>query len=150
MLVGSAARVSLSAAMTSGAISSGVGAAQRSIAACVANRCGDDGARIEIELDAERRHRAHDVGEHNCRVERKALQRHQRDFGRELGVARERLEAVLLAELAVLGQVAAGLAHDPERPARHGFAADGFQQQLVVVAASGPQSLGVSLGCGSA
>ena len=133
VLFGNAARVSFSAAMTSGAISAGSGRRRRSIAA--ASRIGirDDGAGIEVELDAERRHRAHDVRKDDRRVERIALERHQRHLGRELRFAGELLEAVLLAELAVLGQIAPGLAHDPERPARHGLAANGFQQQLVVV-----------------
>ena len=72
-----------------------IGAAQALDGCRIANRIGDDGAGIEIELDAERGHRAHDVRKDDRRVERIALERHQRDFGRELRIARELLEAVL-------------------------------------------------------
>ena len=113
----------------------------------VANRLRDHGARREVELDAEGGQRAHDVGEHDRRVEREALERHQRDLGRERGVARERLEAVLLAERAVFGEISTGLAHDPERPARHGLAPDRLHQQSVACAAHSPVP---SVSCGSA
>ena len=114
----------------------GIGRAQALDGLRIADRVRDDGARIEVELDAERRHRAHDVGKDNGGVERIALHRHQRHFGRELGVSGQVLEAVLRTKLAVLGQVAAGLAHDPERSPRHRLATDGFEQEFFVGAHS--------------
>ena len=57
---------------------------------------------------------------------------------------REKHSFKALAELAVLGEVPAGLAHDPERPARRGLTPDRLQQQSVSCAAHSP-----SVNCGS-
>ena len=105
-------------------------------------RRGPDGLRhhrtgVEVEVEAEGGDRAHDVGEHDRRVEGKAAERLQGDLGRELRLARELLEAVAPAELPVLGEVAAGLAHDPERPARYRLARNGAREEAVA-GRSGP------------
>ena len=55
------------------------------------------------------------VREQDRGIEVEALEWHQRDLGAEVGVGQELGKAVLLAELAVLGQYAAGLAHQPYR-----------------------------------
>src|SRR5207302_3481165 len=49
----------------------------------------------------------------------------------ELGRAAHGEEVVLLAQRPVLGQVAARLAHDPERRAVHGLAAAGREEAVV-------------------
>ena len=85
--------------------------------------------RLEVEVDAEGRNRAHDVGEHDRRVEGKAPERLQGDLGRELRLARELLEAVALAKRPVFGEIAAGLTHDPKRPARDRLARDGALEE---------------------
>ena len=59
----------------------------------------------------------HDVGEHHRRVDAVAADRLERHLGAELGLPADLEEAVALADLAVLGQRAAGLAHEPDRRA---------------------------------
>jgi hypothetical protein len=89
-------------------------------------RLGDDGSRIEVELDADRSQRAHDVGKDDRGIEWKPPDRHQRDLGRELGVASKVLEAMGLAETTILREVASGLAHDPCRSSHGGSPGYGF------------------------
>ena len=53
---------------------------------------------------------------------RHPAQRLQRDLGGLLGGAARLEDVAIAAQLAVLGQVAAGLAHEPHRRAIHGLA----------------------------
>src|SRR5207248_95841 len=57
-----------------------------------------------------------------------AADRLQRHFGGEIGPAGERGEVHGRADFAVLGQVAPGLAHDPDRGVRHGLAPAGGEE----------------------
>ena len=57
----------------------------------------------------------HDVAEEDRGIELEAPQRLQGHLGGQLGRAREVLEVDLGAQLPVLGQVAPGLAHHPDR-----------------------------------
>ncbi len=76
----------------------------------------------EVEAEAHRVGHRQDVGEQDRRVEREARERLQRDFARELRVSSQSVEktAGTGARRAVLGQVAAGLAHHPDRRASTG------------------------------
>ena len=69
----------------------------------------------ELEPDAERLDDQQDVGEEDRRVDAEALDGLERDLGGRLGVVAELEEAVALAQRAVLGHVAPGLTHEPDR-----------------------------------
>ena len=97
------------------------------------DRFRHDRPRGEIELDAQGRKRAHDVGEDDGRIQRKPPDRLQGDLGSEVGAAGQFLEAVLLAELPVFGQVASGLTVDPQRPSCRGLARQCAVQQRAQV-----------------
>jgi hypothetical protein len=56
-----------------------------------------------------------DVGEQDRRVERETIERLQRHFGRVVGILREAEETAGAARRVVFGQIAAGLAHQPDR-----------------------------------
>jgi hypothetical protein len=92
-----------------------VGHAQRADRGGVPQRAFDHGPRVEAHVDAQRRDRAHQVGEHDRTVEREARDGLQGDLGGELRRGAQLLEAVLGAQRAVLRQVTPGLAHDPDR-----------------------------------
>jgi len=74
-----------------------------------------------VEADAHGLQRQQDVGEHDGGVEVEAAERLQRDLRRHVGPPAHLDEAHLLADGAVLGQVAAGLTHEP-----HGRRVDWF------------------------
>ena len=72
-----------------------------------------------------------DVGEENRGVEAgEAMERLERHFGGERGGAHHFKERGLRLERAIFGQVAAGLAHDPERGALEGRAGEGGEETL--------------------
>ena len=74
-----------------------------------------------------------DVAEQNGGVQRVALQRLQRDLGGVIAVGGQAHEAAGLgAGGAVLGQVAPGLAHQPQRRVGRGAAQAGLQEGGVV------------------
>jgi hypothetical protein len=75
----------------------------------------------ELEGRAHGLERQEDVGEEDRRVDGQRLHGLKGDLHGELGGAAELEEGVLLAQRAVLGHVAPGLAHEP-----HGGAVDGF------------------------
>jgi hypothetical protein len=73
-------------------------------------------AHLEVETETHCVGNRQDVGEQDRRVERKAVERLQRDFGRIVRVLREAKEAACTAARGVvLGQIAARLAHQPDR-----------------------------------
>ncbi len=76
-------------------------------------RVHDRRTRVELDLDAERLERRHDVAEDDGRVERKTAQRLQRDLRGDLGRARHLQERRALFNREILGEIASGLAHDP-------------------------------------
>ena len=95
------------------------------------DRLGDDGpdAVDELDVDAHADDREHDVGEHHRGVHAVAAHRLQRHLGAELGPAADLEEAVALADLAVLGQRPAGLAHEPDRRALDVLAPGGADEK---------------------
>ena len=82
-----------------------------------AHRAGDDraDAGLDVEVDADGLERQHDVGEEDGRVDAVAAHRLQGDLDDQLGVHAGLEHADALAELEVLGQRAARLAHEPHR-----------------------------------
>ncbi len=82
----------------------------------------------ELEPDAERLEDEQDVGEEDRGVDAEPLDRLERDLGGRLGSCAELEEAEALAHRAVLGHVAAGLAHEPDRRVRRRLAASGAEQ----------------------
>ncbi len=74
-----------------------------------------------------------DVGKQNRGIERIAIDRLQGDFAGDLGIrAHFQKAARARARRPVFGQIPAGLAHQPDRPARRGLAQQGAQQQIVL------------------
>ena len=87
----------------------------------------------EMQAEAHRVGHGQDVGEKDCRVERKALERLQRHFGGERRGLGERKEASRPApRLVVLGEIAAGLAHQPHRGVLGGLARERAQERVVL------------------
>ena len=76
--------------------------------------------------------REQDVGEQDRRVHADEVDRLQRDLDGQLGRPAHLEEAVLRADGAVLGQVAARLAHHPDGRALGGLAPAGAQEEIVV------------------
>ena len=90
---------------------------------------------VEAQAQAHRIGHGEDVAEQDRRVQRVALQRLQRDLGGELRVRRQAHEAAgALARGLVLGQVAAGLAHQPDRRVLGRLAQAGAQEGVVAAA----------------
>src|SRR5690606_18489977 len=87
----------------------------------------------EVQAEAYRVGNGEDVREEDRGVERKALQRLQRDFARELVIAAQVEEAARTsAGGAVLGQVATGLAHQPHGRVLGGLAPQRAQEGIVL------------------
>ena len=84
-----------------------------------AQRPLDHGADVldQLDVDAHPEQRQHDVREHHRCVDVVPANRLQRHLGAELGLAADLEERVRLADLAVLRQRAARLAHEPDRRA---------------------------------
>ncbi len=95
---------------------------------------GDLRALALAEGDAEAHRLGHhqDVGEDDRGVELEALERLERDLGGQLGGVADVPEAVLGAHLAVAGQVAAGLAHQPDGGAVDGAAFESGEETLAL------------------
>src|SRR5206468_1935155 len=72
-----------------------------------------------------------DVREHDRCIQREAPERLEAGLDRQLGRAAHREEVGALAQRAVLGQVAPGLAHDPEWRTVHRLAAAGSEEAIV-------------------
>ena len=83
----------------------------------------------QLDVDAHPEQRQHDVGEHHGRVDVVAAHRLQRHLGAELGLVADLEERVRLADLAVLRQRAARLAHEPDRRALGRLAARGADEE---------------------
>ena len=84
---------------------------------------------VEMKADAHALERQQDVGEDDGAVEIEAGKRLERDLDRHLGPAAELDEAQLLAQGTVFGQVASGLAHEPDRCGVDGLAEARVEQQ---------------------
>ena len=76
----------------------------------------------ELDVDAHPEERQHDVREHHGRVDVVAAHGLERHLGAELWLLADLEEGVRLADLAVLGERATGLAHEP-----HGRPFDGLE-----------------------
>ena len=109
----------------------GSGTASRSTSARVRIGCVDHRADVldELDVDAHPEDREHDVREHHGRVDVVAAHRLERHLGAELGLAADLEERVRLADLAVLGQRAARLAHEPDRRALGRLAPRGADEE---------------------
>ncbi len=83
----------------------------------------------ELDVDAHRDDRGHDVREHHRRVDAVAANRLERDLGGQLGGAVDLEERVPLADLAVLGQRPPGLPHEPDRGALDRLAPRGAHEE---------------------
>ena len=113
----SSRRSSRIASATNGTVSAEGRGVNASTCARVRTGLGELRPRVERHLAAERFERQQDVREDDRGVEREAAQRLQRDLDRQLRRLAQREEVDLLTQRAVLRQVAAGLAHDPQRRA---------------------------------
>ena len=103
------------------------------------DRTGHDraDARLDVEVDADRLERQHDVGEEDRRVDAVAPHRLHGDLDDELGVHARLEHPDALAHLEVLGQRAARLAHEPDRRVRHRLAARRLEEGTVTKVGSG-------------
>ena len=81
-----------------------------------ADRLGDHGADVldEVDLDAHAEDGEHDVREHHGCVHVVPANRLQRHLGTELRLRHDVEQSVALSQFTVLGQRAAGLAHEPD------------------------------------
>ena len=97
-----------------------------------ANRVVDDRAKVRLNLQryAHALQRQHDVGEQDGPIDGQLAHRHQRDFGAQLRRLCQSEDGVRLAQLAVAGEIAAGLAHEPDWCGVDGLAAAGGQEAL--------------------
>ena len=102
-------------------------------------------AGVEVEADAHALERQQDVGEDDGRVELEASERLQRDLGGHVGPPAQLDEAQLLTQGAILGQVAAGLTHEPDWGGVDGLAQAGVEQSHRHVVTSVVSLVGVAL-----
>src|SRR5207342_1716365 len=85
----------------------------------------------ELDVDPHPENREHDVREHHRRVDAVCAHRLERHLGAELRLAADLEQAVPLAQLAVLRQRAAGLAHEPDgRPFYRLTARSAYEKRL--------------------
>src|SRR2546427_11937309 len=87
--------------------------------------------RSELEPDVERLDDQENVGEQDRRVHAQTVDGLERDLRRRLRVPTKLQEAEPLPHRAVLGEVAAGLAHEPDGRVRHRLAARGAQERSI-------------------
>ncbi len=85
----------------------------------------------ELQLGAHRFEWQQDVGEQDGGVDAQACDGLQRRLGGELGSLAESQEIDPLPQRAILREIAAGLAHDPHRPALGRLAPAGPQEEVV-------------------
>ena len=100
-----------------GTASSGSGTASRSTSrSCDSDRPLDHRADAldELDVDPHAEDGKHDVGEHHGRIDAVRAHRLESHLGAELRLPADLEERVVLAELPVLGQRPAGLAHEPD------------------------------------
>ena len=76
-------------------------------------------AGLDADGDANRRKGHHDVAEQDRGVHGHAAKRLQRDLGHELGMPAGLEDVAVASDPAVLGQITAGLPHEPHRRAIH-------------------------------
>ena len=89
-------------------------------------------AGLEFQPQVHRMRNRENVREQDGGIERKSVDGLQGDLARDLGVGAHLEKAAgPLPRRAVFRQIAARLAHEPNRPARRRFAQQGAQQQIV-------------------
>ena len=96
-----------------------------------AHGCADAGPGLNVTSDAHGRQRHEDVGKQDGGVHVQAAHGLHRDLARQLRRPAAGEEVGLLAKRAIFGQVAAGLAHDPDRRAFDALLAAGARKQRV-------------------
>ena len=123
---------SRSASSTKGTSVSGIADAQRVEVGGAAHGMVDHrtGVLCKAEADAHTLERQEDVGEDDGGIELEAGQWLKGDLGGHLGPTAHLDEAQALADRPVLGQVAAGLTHEPDRRSVDRFAEAGVEQSL--------------------
>ena len=89
-------------------------------------------AGLDVQVDPDRLQRHHDVAEEDRRVDAVPAHRLEGDLGDQVRVGAGLEHRDALADLAVLRQRPAGLAHEPHRGVRHRLAAAGAQEGGVV------------------
>jgi hypothetical protein len=99
----------------------------------VSDRVVDDWTdpRLDPDGDPDCGDRHHDVGEHDRRVERHPSKGLQGELDGDLGLADRVQDVAIAAELPVLGEVASGLAHEPDRGAVDGLAPERSEESVV-------------------
>jgi len=100
----------------------------------VAHRLGDDGADagLDVEVDADRLERQHDVGEEDGRVDAVPPHRLEGDLGDQAGVHAGVEHGHALTDREVLRERTAGLAHVPDGRVRHRLPPRGAEEGGVV------------------
>ena len=83
----------------------------------------------EVDVDPHPEDREHDVREHHGRVDAVHAHRLERHLGAQLGLTADLEQRVPLADLAVAGQRAPGLAHEPDGRPLDGLEASRSDQQ---------------------
>src|SRR5690606_8815663 len=85
-------------------------------------------AGVEVDLDAQRLQGRHYVGEDDRGVQREPSQRLEGDLDGDVGAAHRLHERAPLPQLPVLGEIATGLAHEPDRGTVEPFSAQCGEQ----------------------
>ena len=95
----------------------GIGDTERLDVCGRAHRLVDHRADVldELDVDPHAEDRQHDVGEHDCGVDPVDTNGLERHLGAELRLPADLEQVVALADLAVAGQRAPRLAHEPDR-----------------------------------
>ena len=88
-------------------------------------------SRLDPHRHADRGERHHDVGEQDRGVEGHAPERLQRELDHLLGASACLEDVRAPTKLSVLGEVSAGLSHEPHGRAVHGLASERAQQTIV-------------------
>ena len=85
----------------------------------------------ERQTEAHRFKRQQDVGKNDGRIERKAVDRLERDLRRQLGRLAQLKDRVLRAERTIFCHITARLAHEPDRRTINRFTPAGFEEAIV-------------------
>ena len=85
---------------------------------------------LNLERDAHRLDRQHDVGKQHRAIHAKLIDGHQRDLRTQVGSLRQGQDRVLLTQGAVARQAAPGLPHEPHRGRVRRLASTGREHAL--------------------
>jgi len=84
----------------------------------------------KLQLDAHALQRRQNVGKDDGRIQIEGLERLERHLDRQIWRLDHFQNRVFFTHLAVLGHVAAGLTHEPDGCAVHGFAPAGAEESM--------------------